>query len=50
VISSFSSGMIVTNAGWERLNLAALLPLVAVIVSIGWLAMHLRSGRAPAGA
>ena len=50
VISSFSSGMIVTNAGWEKLNLAALLPLAAVIASIGWLAMHQRSRRAPASA
>ncbi len=36
-ISSFASGMIVTNAGWEKVNLAAL-PLVGVVlVSIFWL-------------
>ena len=49
VISSFSSGMIVTNAGWELLNLAALLPLAVVIASIAWLALHQRSRRATAG-
>lgn len=50
VISSLSSGMLVTGAGWELLNLAALLPLGAVIVSIFWLAMVQRSQRAVAGA
>jgi MFS family permease len=50
VISSFSSGMLVTGAGWELLNLAALLPLGAVIVSIFWLAAFQRSQRAVAGA
>jgi MFS family permease len=50
VISSLSSGMLVTGAGWELLNLAALLPLAAVIVSIFWLAMVQRSQRAIAGA
>ncbi|OFZ99315.1 MAG: MFS transporter, partial [Betaproteobacteria bacterium RIFCSPLOWO2_02_67_12] len=48
-ISSFTSGVIVTNAGWERLNLAALLPLVAVIVSIAWLALQQRSRRMAPG-
>ena len=50
VISSLSSGMIVTGAGWELLNLAALLPLGAVIASIFWLAMVQRSQRGVAGA
>ena len=50
VISSLSSGMIVTGAGWQLLNLAALLPLGVVVVSIPWLAMVLRSQRAVAGA
>jgi MFS family permease len=45
VISSLSSGMIVTNAGWELLNLAALLPLGAVLVAIPWLAIVQRSQR-----
>ena len=48
-ISSLSSGMIVTNAGWEKLNLAALLPLFALIAAIAWFAMHRRSRRAAAG-
>jgi len=31
-LSSFSSGMIVTNAGWDKVNYAAM-PLVAVVIS-----------------
>ena len=50
VISSLSSGMIVTGAGWELLKLAALLPLAAVVVAIAWLAIVLRSKGAVAGA
>jgi len=50
VISSLSSGMIVTGAGWELLNLAALLPLGAVLVAIAWLATVQRSQRAVANA
>jgi len=39
-ISSFSSGLIVTGAGWEAVNLSAL-PLVGVvIVAIVWLALR----------
>ena len=49
VVSSLSSGMIVTGAGWELLNLAALIPLVAVLVAIPWLAVKLRSRGAVAG-
>ena len=50
VVSSLSSGVIVTGAGWELLNLAALIPLAAVAVAIPWLAIELRSKRAVAGA
>jgi len=50
VISSLSSGVLVTGAGWELLNLAALLPLGAVLVAIPWLAAVQRSQRAVAGA
>ena len=50
LVSSLSSGMIVTGAGWELLNLAALLPLAAVVLAILWLAIALRSKRAVAGA
>jgi MFS family permease len=31
-ISSFSSGMIVTNAGWEKVNYAAA-PLIAIVIT-----------------
>jgi len=41
-ISSFSSGMIVTNAGWEKVNYAAT-PLIAVIiVALAYLSIHKR--------
>lgn len=46
-ISSLTSGMTVTSAGWERVNLVAL-PLVALIAgAIAWYALHER-GRRPA--
>jgi MFS family permease len=45
-ISSFTSGMTVTNAGWERVNLFAL-PLVAVVgVALIWFAMKNRKAAA----
>jgi MFS family permease len=50
VVSSLSSGMIVTGAGWVLLNLAALIPLAAVLIAIPWLAITLRSRGAVAGA
>ena len=50
VISSLASGVIVTGAGWDLLNLAALLPLGVVLVSISWLAMVRRSQRPAASA
>ncbi|HUN67685.1 MAG TPA: MFS transporter [Burkholderiales bacterium] len=31
-VSSFSSGMIVTNAGWDKVNYAAM-PLIAIVIS-----------------
>lgn len=41
-VSSFSSGLIVTHAGWEKVNLSAL-PLLAVLVAaILWLARRNR--------
>jgi len=41
-VSSFSSGLIVTGAGWEAVNLSAL-PMVAVLIAaIAWLALHER--------
>jgi MFS family permease len=45
VISSFTSGMTVTTAGWARVNLLAL-PLVALVTAaIVWFALHERSRR-----
>jgi MFS family permease len=50
VISSFASGMTVTIAGWDRVNLAAL-PLVALITAaLVWFALHQRARAAAAGA
>jgi MFS family permease len=47
-ISSLSSGVTVTQAGWERVNLFAL-PLVAVVaVAIVWYALHSRAQKAAA--
>ena len=49
-ISSFTSGMTVTAAGWERVNLVAL-PLVAVVAgAIAWYALYERSRKVPAPA
>lgn len=48
-LSSFFSGFIVTHAGWEKVNLAAL-PLVGIVLAaIVWLALRGRATR-PAGA
>jgi MFS family permease len=45
-ISSFSSGMIVTDAGWEKVNYAAS-PLIAVVVlALGYLYLHGRKAKA----
>jgi len=45
-ISSFTSGMTVTTAGWERLNLMALPLIGAVGVALVWFAFHQRAARA----
>jgi hypothetical protein len=37
-VSSFSSGLIVTGAVWEAMNLSALPMVAVVIVAITWLA------------
>ncbi|MEW5865036.1 MAG: MFS transporter [Pseudomonadota bacterium] len=48
-VSSFLSGYIVTDAGWEKVNLAAL-PLIGIVLAaIAWLALRERAPR-PAGA
>jgi len=48
VISSLTSGMTVTTAGWERVNLMAL-PLIALVAAaLVWFALHQRAARAAA--
>jgi len=48
VISSFTSGMTVTTAGWERVNLLAL-PMVALIaLALLWYVLRSRSQKAAA--
>jgi MFS family permease len=47
-ISSFTSGMTVTTAGWERVNLMALPLIGAVGVALVWFALHQRAARAAA--
>ena len=44
-ISSLSSGMIVTGAGWEKVNLAALPLIVAAMAAIGYFGYARRSAR-----
>ena len=47
-ISSLTSGMIVTSAGWERVNYAAA-PMIAVVaILIAWLGLRQRAARAAA--
>lgn len=47
-IASLSSGLTVTTAGWERVNLFAL-PLVATVaIAIVWFALHERARKAAA--
>jgi MFS family permease len=45
-LSSFSSGMIVTNAGWEKVNYAAT-PLIAIVIAaLAWLFFNMKKGKA----
>ena len=46
VLSSFSSGMIVTNAGWDKVNYAAMPLVVVVIVALVFLGLRQRMARA----
>jgi len=48
-VSSFTSGLIVTNAGWQNVNLAALPLIVVVLAAITWLWVTQRAAR-PVGA
>jgi MFS family permease len=47
-VSSFSSGALVSLAGWERMNAAALPVLVIVAVAVIWLARRRAAGTAAA--
>ena len=49
-ISSFSSGVTVTAAGWERVNLFALPLVAAIAIAIGVFALHQRARKAAAAA
>jgi MFS family permease len=41
-VSSFSSGALISSAGWERMNAGALPILAVVAVAVGWLAWQRR--------
>jgi MFS family permease len=45
-ISSLTSGLTVTAAGWERVNLYALPLVTAATLAIGWYAVHTRRAQA----
>ena len=47
-LSSFFSGLIVTNLGWNSVNYAALPLVVVIMAAIAWLARHDRGQRAAA--
>jgi len=47
-LSSFFSGLIVTNLGWNSVNYAALPLVVIIMAAIAWLARHDRAHRAEA--
>ena len=49
-ISSLTSGLTVTTAGWERVNLLALPLVAAVAIAIVWYALRRRAERAAAAA
>jgi MFS family permease len=45
-LSSFSSGMIVTSAGWEKVNYAAMPLIAAVIAALTYLSLNMKKSRA----
>ena len=49
LVSSFTSGATVTSAGWERVNLYALVLVAIVALTLIWFAFRQRAGRAAAG-
>jgi MFS family permease len=49
LFSSLFSGLIVTNAGWEKVNYAALPLVLVIIAALAWLAVRSRSAQGAAG-
>jgi MFS family permease len=45
LVSSFASGLTVTTAGWERVNLLALPAVAVVLAALTWFAVHQRAQR-----
>jgi MFS family permease len=43
MVSSFASGALITTQGWTWLNLGSLVPLTAVALALGWLALRQRA-------
>ena len=43
LISSLTSGMTVTQAGWERVNLLALPLIVVIVIALAWFVVHSRA-------
>lgn len=47
--TSFASGAMVTTQGWFWLNVGSLLPMLAIVVALGWLALRQRGTPLAAG-
>ena len=45
MVSSFASGALITTQGWTWLNLGSLVPLTAVALALGWLALRQRAAQ-----
>jgi MFS family permease len=41
-VSSFSSGVLIDAAGWEKMNLGALTVIATVAIAVSWYALHRR--------
>ncbi|RYY92033.1 MAG: MFS transporter, partial [Comamonadaceae bacterium] len=48
--TSLASGVLVTTQGWTLLNWGSLVPVAAIAVALGWLAVHLRRTASTAAA
>ena len=45
-VTSFASGALVTSSGWTWLNIGSLLPICAITLALGWLALRNRTAAA----